>query len=800
MKKLFDSLKIFGLLAVAAILASCNGFTEKPDSEKKAYFKFSVNTIDRSAYYPTAFTEDSVDKLLFKIEDMDDNSLPPYFEKEFERTAEKNAIKVFEETVLEWNPIKEGQEYHPWGQYNFIIELYSEDFCETVEKDGTQVKYYTPIQDAKLERVLVVPGLNDLHFETKHYLRDNWEYRSLLNFEYKIKDNLGVGYMTVDLRTWPYNNKIWNPRWSSEKRQLADQWPECYYPNSEKGVALVKQDGYLKLAASEYIADGDYKLIVNLYDKEGGTVLKTFSDNVCLSGYKTEVFKEISFDNFEKGGVVEMPYELLQNVSVDEAYSLCKNHGTVEIINNSGNTGVTYAAELYYKGDLLGALTVNGNKASWNENLFEGKQAVNGIYSCQIFVKSTYQGVSGGQSFKVDVPDRTYISYSVAAPSNGTEGQTAAPVNSDYLDPDNPPQAVRDLTGNYLIHLYGAGTQTYDTENGRVWGTVHKYVWMLRSMNKNANIFFDMTDITGITKLYWNEVELEKVVTPGENAASVNEPGAVLVGIALPDSVVELDNNIFLCPSTDERQYELTVVLGSKINTVEYLSDSCEWTFQNTHNYANSNNSDAIPYRNPFRKFIVHNNPRLLVYEDGAIVAKRNDDGWTYIIGAADVDAIKELKIPLGINKISISTFAGCSKLKKIVDWGDVSEIGHGAFNYSGLTGEVVLGKYIFLVPSAAFYNTGVTNLVLSDSVKYLGENVVPATATIGYKVDSQTRHYWNYVAVPQNNEDLPDWKMVSAMWGNDPFPTAQGQIIIFDWPVKYTNQDMNKLYCWRAD
>ncbi|MBP5601096.1 MAG: leucine-rich repeat protein [Treponema sp.] len=771
MKKLFNYIKISTILTMLAVLSACSGLTEnqKPVNDGNSYLRFSVNKFaGRGAVYdPQGFTENDVDevKLYCKstdvsVTDFEHDILNSWT---FKRTENKNAIQVFEETVINFGNVTNfGKQY-----YNFGIELCSNELCEE-KADG--IKVYSPVQTGYLEKVLLVPGWNTLAFETEQYRKESWfAYRSIIDFDYKIPVSSGAGFMTVELKTWPYDYEVWTPDWDYEKREPKGEYYRLLWETS------ASVNGYLECAGKKYIDDGDYKFDVSIYDTQGGKLLKSFKDIVTVSGYRTKVRKEISLTDDQAD---KLPYGVL---TIDDAYNLCVDYGKIKLYDTTVAQNITYTASLKYKGQELAStanskLSISDNAVIWSNNIFEGKTAEGGVYNCQLTVN--------GKTFNIEVPDRKYVSFCVDSEAE------------NYLDPENPPDSLKELTGNYLLHLYGTGATTYLTddydENGyRILseGSLRKYTRMFESLNSDAKVFLDMGEVTGITSTYWSDV-------------ITTATGAMLTGIAFPNSLVKVESTTFACPEECNRHYELTVVLGSNITEIWSLSRGDDWMYQ-------PNNQDKRPFYNMFKKFIVHNNPNLKVFQDGSLLVYIEDNGWSRLIASADV--IEELKIPIVVKKIEDFAFSGNKKLKSIADWGTLKEIAYGAFYASELEGDIVLGSNISFVERWAFYGTKITSLTISESVRLLYYHCIPDNAYIGYEKGSTTRHYWNWISKDEfdeaeSNDEFID--LVGAIYGNNDFPETSGEFRITDWEskdiYKYANytglNNFNKRVFWRID
>ena len=779
MKKLFNYIKISTILAILAVLSACSGLTEnqKPVKDGHSYLKFSVNTFaGREVYNPQDFTEDEVDvvKLYCKdtdksIEDFEHDILNTWT---FNRTGNKNAVQVFEEAVIDFGNINDfGKKY-----YNFAIELCTDELSKEKE-DGKKV--YTPVQAGYLEKVVLVPGWNMLAFKTEQYRKESWmSFRSIIDFDYKVPAESGAGYMTVEIRKWPYDFEVWTQNWNIGKREGEGDYYRLIWETD------TPVNGYLECAGKEYIDDGDYKLLVSVYDKKDGECLKKFSDSVCVSGYRTEIRKEFSLKNTNATNV---SYGVL---TIDDAYNLCVDYGKIKLYDTTVAESITYQAELKYKGVVLAStannkLSISENAVIWSNDIFAGKTAENGVYNCELSITPAYNSsAKTAKTFNIQVPARQYKSFCV---NSGAE---------DYLDPENPPDSLTSLTGNYLIQLYGAGTTTYETDevdmNGNnivSIGSLRKYTSMLESLNSDAKVFLDMAEVTGITSTYWSDVVTTKT-------------GAMLTGIALPESLEEVKSTTFACPEECDRHYELTVVFGSNISRLESLSRGDDWLY-------NQNNQDRRPFYNLFKKFIVRNNPYLRVYQDGSLLVFIEDNGWSRLMASADV--IEELKIPIVVKKIDDFAFSGNKKLKSIADWGTLKEIGYGAFYASDIEGDIVLGSDISFVERWAFYGTKITSLTISESVRLLYYHCIPDNAYIGYEKGSTTRHYWNWISKAELDDAEARGEyidLIGAIYGNEVFPESNGEFRINDWEekdiYKYLNYNgmtnFNERAFWRID
>ena len=810
MKKFFNSVKIIFALGLLTLFASCGNIAKNISGKAydKAYLAFSVNS-GRSVYNPQAFTADDADALRFYIKeygkDVNDVAHDILYEKTFLRDDNKNAVQVFEESLLELP-----QDWNYDTYYNFIIEICSDDdelsrtqsqldlskyddnqknripYVNPPEANQPEEKYYMPLQAASKEKVLVRPGLNTLNFETKRYRKGDWiDYFSLLDFDYYADvSETGCGYMEAELREWPYSEyETWLPDFDIIYRE--QDWSNNY---PRRFASDPVENGIVRIKGKLFIPDGYYKFIFKLYDKEEEprSLVKSFSDVINLNAYKTVAGRELTATSLAADKLV------YGQISIDEPWDLCVNKGTVTVTDTTPvENGKAYTVALKYNGEELktASLTSTNMTFSWSTDIFAGKTAVNGVYACQLLVDD--------QEFDLLVPDRQYLSYSIDSGDN-------------YLDPAAP-TAVASLTGEYFIHLSGTGTEQSQHEETRTWtdnegehseqysvrdfATIYDYTSILpKNMNSGARVFLDMRDITGITTLFREDIQLA-------------ESGAWLTGLALPESVKKIEEGVFVCPKkqaapADDRYYELTIVFGSQAlydgagnYTFTGLLNSCDnWM------YWDENNSDRRNLYNPFKKFIVSkDNPYLKTYQDGALLALIDFD--RIIIASADV--IEDLKVPSTIRKIESHVFAGNRKLKTVSDWGFVEEICFAAFNASALEGNIELGNRVFEIASWAFGNTNITSLTLSDSMKLIFDHAVPDGAYIGYKPGSNNRSFWAWIS-RDTYDNLPDQDLY-RLYFDGGLPVNVRNFSLKAWQVddfyKYKDYqdipDFSEGYCW---
>ena len=474
-------------------------------------------------------------------------------------------------------------------------------------------------------------------------------------------------------------------------------------------------------------------LELTLYDSKDGNVLRRTSDVIYLHGYKTEVVsKELSVNS----GATPLKYGVL---SIDDPWNLCTNHGTITINDTlplDQNETRTYSAQLRLGEEVIaangenGKISVSGNTINWNDDLFAGKTAANGVYACELIVND--------KSFDLIVPDRKYYSYSVSG--------------GDKLDPVAPGELAT-VEGDIFIHFEGEGQEqysyddTYTDQEGehtylhRELRTIGEYTsTLLENMSENAHVFVDMSDVTGIQTAWREDVRLTTT-------------GAWLEGIAFPDSVTKVDTGTFMCPikqaaAADDRYYELTVVFGSAANDVYALvSAEDAWQYHDTYWDTGDpvNNSDKRNLYNPFKKFIVSkDNSRLVTYQDGALLGNMTGNEHVDLIASADV--IEQLEMPLTINTVERDAFAGNRKLKKIVEWGITDVIRDDAFNSCALEGDLELGVRVAFIGTRAFIKTNIESIIFSDSMKVFQNNIVPDDVCIGYKPGSNKVVKWNWI------------------------------------------------------
>ena len=814
MKKFFNSVKIIFALGLLTLFASCGNIAKNISGKAydKAYLAFSVNS-GRSVYNPQAFTADDADALRFYIKeygkDVNDVAHDILYEKTFLRDGNKNAVQVFEESLLELP-----QDWNYDTYYNFIIEICDDDLSRTQsqldlskyddnqknripyvnppEANQPEEKYYMPLQAASKEKVLVRPGLNTLNFETKRYRKGDWiDYFCLLDFNYYAKvSETGCGYMEAELREWPYSEyEKWIPDFDIIYRE--QDWSNNYPRRFASGPV---ENGIVRIKGKLFIPDGYYKFIFKLYDKEEEprSLVKSFSDVINLNAYKTVAGRELTATSLAADKLV------YGQISIDEPWDLCVNHGEVTVTDTTPvDNDKEYEVALNYNGEELLATTLSkaDMKLSWTTDIFTGKTAVNGVYACQLLVDD--------QEFDLLVPDRQYLSCSIDS------GET------NYLDPDTPPSLE---PGDYFIHLEGAGQEQYpheeervDTESGNTWmefvrdfKTMYDYTHtLLEKMNEDAKVFLDMRDVTGITKIFREDIQL-------------TENGALLTGLALPESVENIEDGVFVCPikqaaPDDDRDYELTIVFGSQAlydgagnYTFTGLVDSGDnWM------YWDESNPERRNLYNPFKKFIVSkDNPSITTYQDGALLAVMAD--WDRII-IASADVIENLKVPSTIRKIEKHAFAGNRKLKTVSDWGFVEEICFAAFNASALEGNIEFGNRVFEIASWAFGNTNITSLTLSDSMKLIFDHAVPDNTYIGYKPGSNNRSFWAWIS-KDTYDNLPDLdgdghqdQNIYELYFNGGLPIPNNRFSLKAWQVddfyKYKDYqnipDFSEGYCW---
>ncbi len=801
MKKMITNIKLFFVLTALALLASC-GNTELSNNnydDGKVYLSFNVNTktnADRSVYNPSDFTEDDVTavRLFCKQGNSDFDRYDRLYVgvvQEWLFTAKdgKNAIEVFTDSVIEFNSSMFARKDSSKGNenyYNFIIELYTDDLktsgVNPNRKDGgnaeaSDYQYYTPIQFGAKEKVFVVPGLNTLSFTTENYRINTWtDYYSLIDFEYKSKKDEGVGYIEAELKTYPYMEDKWMGIWDVIERIEEDPWFRRKWgaQADENGIVTLTQDDIIfeddhktnfpsivsDRYSPNYVKNGEYTLELSLYDSKDGNLLRKTSDVIYLKGYKTKVpSKELSVNS----GFVSVNYGLL---SIDEPWNLCTNHGTVKINDTlplAQNENRTYSAQLKFGDDVIASsegenpkLTTSSNTIIWSEELFAGKTAANGVYACKLIVND--------KTFDLIVPDRKYYSYEV----NGR----------DKLDPVNPGDLAA-VDGEIFIHFEGEGQEQYcDTSTwNRTFYTVRDYSsTLLRNMSENAYVFIDLSDVTGITQVLREDVEL-------------TDTGAWLEGIAFPDSVIKVDTGTFMCPikqadDADDRYYELTVVFGSAANDVYSLIDGGDaWQYWDYEWYTGepNNNQNKRNLYNPFKKFIVSkNNSRLVTYQNGTLLADMSGNEHVELIASADV--IEELELPFTINTIASSAFAGNRKLKTIKEWGITGEIRNDAFISSALEGDIELGARVGLVDTRAFYNTNIESLIFSDAMTVFYDGIVSDDVYIGYKPGSNRVQKWAWITRTTFENDL-NWDLwgIYNGWNTTPLIAPAGETVIFD-------------------
>ena len=796
MKKFINNIKIFFVLFVLGLLASCNNGNKASDfaADGKTYLSFSVNS-NRSVYNPTDLKESDITAVKLYCMKKDSNDLYNFDKYEVNLLQEwtflpkdgKSAMQVFEASSVEF---KQEQ-----GYYNFIVELCTDEL--KAEKDGKV--YYTPVHYAVKERILVVPGLNTLTFETERYRPNTWsntKYKSLFNFEYTSKAGEGVGYMQATLDSWPYNEERWFGTWDIIQRKEVNPWQRPVWEASKPDDSEI-----VTLEGSGYYDDGYYTLNVRLYDHKNGNLLQTISDVVYFNGYKTVVpAKEVSVNS----NAVALKYG---TVSIDDPWNLCKNKGAITITDTiplDQNENRTYSVQLKFADAVLasngegGKLSVTNGVISWSENLFDGKDSEHDAYNCTLLIN--------GQEFIIVIPDRTYLEYSVTAGTGG-EGSIT------YLDPENPPRELVEMEGNLFIHLTGEGENQVVASNwNRTHKTIGKYATtLLENLSENAHVFVDLSAVTGVTLLLREDVKL-------------GDSGAWIDGIAIPESVVAIDCGAFMCPikqaePKDDRYYELTVVLGENVyHNIEFSEEN------GFYNYTPSNyifdglvavddnvytNKTRNVY-NPFKKFIVSNkNKYISTNQDGSLLIYTQDDGFTILVASADI--IEDLKVPSNIGKIEFGSFGGNRKLKSVSDWGKVREVCWKSFQYSNIQGELILGDNIGWIGEDAFADTKIESIILSDSVKLFSPDFVPENTYIGYKPGSNTKEYWvcKHKVVPDEQGVTPDeFNYVGAYYGEQPYPAPEKHLIIKDLEkidvIKYKNyfgiSDFNDYYCWKVD
>lgn len=832
MKKFINNIKIFFVLAILVVLASCgnSSLSNNAYDDGKIYLSFNVNT-NRSVYNPTSFTEDDVTAVRLYCKE-NGNDLTRYDKLNVGLLQEwlfvakdgKNAIEVFTDSVIEFkSPMFTKKESSKGNDnyYDFIIELCTDDLKTTGKnqnrKDGGDVEasnyvYYTPIQFGSKEKVLVVPGLNTLSFTTENYRINGWtDYYSLIDFEYKSKAGDGVGYIEAVLKTYPYNDEQWFGVWDVVERKEVDPWFERRWgAEAKEGIVTLTSDNILfedehktKFPYIEtdrcnpnYVKNGEYTLELTLYDAKDGDVLRRTSDVIYLHGNKTKVTsKELTVSS----GAVAIKYGVL---SIDDPWNLCTNHGTITINDTlplAQNETRTYSAQLKLGDEVIAesagenaTLTVTGNTINWSSDLFAGKTATNKAYACKLVVND--------KTFDLIVPDRKYYSYEV----NGR----------NPLDPVNPGDLAT-VEGDIFIHFEGEGQEqyfyddTYQDETGvehtylhRELKTIGKYTsTLLENMSENAHVFVDMSDVTGIQTAWREDVQLTTT-------------GAWLEGIAFPDSVTKVETGTFMCPikqAADDRYYELTVVFGSAaVDVYALVAADDDWQYHDTYwdTGALVNNSNKRNLYNPFKKFIVSkDNSQLVTYQDGALLG--NMTGAEHVDLIASADVIEELEIPFTINNIERAAFAGNRKLKKIVEWGITDVICDDAFNSSALEGDVELGVRVAYICTRAFAYTNITSLTFSDAMGVFRDGIASDDVYIGYKPGSNKVQKWAWVADVNVIKDGDIWCAYNGWDASKTLPAdPDGEVIIMDWKeydnYKYANYlgnaNFKDHYFWRID
>ena len=122
----------------------------------------------------------------------------------------------------------------------------------------------------------------------------------------------------------------------------------------------------------------------------------------------------------------------------------------------------------------------------------------------------------------------------------------------------------------------------------------------------------------------------------------------MLTGIVLPGDLKLLPSWFFLCPFTNDRKYEITLVLNKNLERFEWSPNNFidEIFDPNSPGY-----NSTYHFENPISKYILNGNRNFTVHQDGKLIS----DGWG-IVGASNT--IEELCIPYGIGSIRGCVFA----------------------------------------------------------------------------------------------------------------------------------------------
>ncbi len=82
-----------------------------------------------------------------------------------------------------------------------------------------------------------------------------------------------------------------------------------------------------------------------------------------------------------------------------------------------------------------------------------------------------------------------------------------------------------------------------------------------------------------------------------------------------------------------------------------------------------------------------------------------------------------------GVVRIEESAFEGCSNMKEVVLNNTLTYIGVNAFDYDRALKKIELPESLLTIDNRAFYDTGITDFQIPDSVQYIGSYAIPTDA-----------------------------------------------------------------------
>ncbi|MBQ6848909.1 MAG: leucine-rich repeat domain-containing protein, partial [Clostridia bacterium] len=232
---------------------------------------------------------------------------------------------------------------------------------------------------------------------------------------------------------------------------------------------------------------------------------------------------------------------------------------------------------------------------------------------------------------------------------------------------------------------------------------------------------FSYSDLTSV-------VIPEGVTDIGEYAFSKCER---LVSVSLPSTLVTVGNGAFNgCTSLSDVVYNGTeeqaalIAIGTKNDALL----NAAWRYADGGEEPEEPEGPLMTEDGFYYEVGDDGNVTITRYagEGGDVVIPDEIDGYPVIAVGNHTfwnnQDVTSVTIPDSVTRIGNSAFAKCEELTSVVIGDGVTTIGYRAFAETDNLTDVVVGDGVKRIEARAFYASGITSMVLPDTVEYIGE------------------------------------------------------------------------------